>query len=309
MLHVLAVRLGTPPFEPGSRFQYSGLAYDVAAMIVERVSGQPYIRFVEDRLFAPLGFRDSFARPAFFADWPSPRTLGYRERAGRWERFEIFDGEDFHGGSNWYVSALDLTRWAAAFARGAGLAPAVQRAATEPARLDDGSELGFSGGSWRCDGARLRCQYNGDLRAFQTFVYWDRWRQETVVYVANSTLPTWQRTRIARDLVALLAGSPAPASDPTPLLRVARDAMAPLAGVYRSRTYGAVEFRVEKDRLSLHPAQGPAYPAYRVTADTYYVPGLDYWLGFSGKTVPEALHVRTIHGDETALRQSSARPA
>jgi len=309
LLRVLALRMSVPPFEPGSRFEYSSLGFDVAAMVVERVSGQPYARFVQQRLLGPLGFRQSFARPAFFADWPGPRTLGYRERAGRWERFEVFDGEDFHGGSNWYVSALDLTRWASAFARGSGLPPAVQRAATEPARLDDRSELGFSVGSWHCDRARLRCRFDGDLRAFQTFVYWDRSRQETVVFVANSTLPPWQRTRIARDLVALLAGAPAPLSDTTPLLRVAREAMAPLAGVYRSAAFGPVEFRVDNDKLSLHPAEGPSYPAYRVTADTYYVPGLDCWLGFSGPAAPEALHIRTIHGDERALRQSSARPA
>lgn len=309
MLRVLANRQSAPSFVPGSRFEYSSLGYDVAALVVERVSGQPYTRFVQDRLLGPLGLRDSFPRPAFFADWPGPRTLGYRDRDGRWERFDVFDGEDFHGGSNWYVSALDLTRWAMAFARGTGLPSAVQAAVTQPARLDDGSTLGFSAGSWFCDGAGARCQYTGALRAFQTFVHWDRSRQETVVYVSNSTLPPWQRTRIARDLVALLSGAPAPESDPTPLLRVTRGATAPLAGIYRSAALGAVEFRVDKDRLSLHPAQGPSYPVYRVTADTYYVPGLDYWLGFSGDAKPEALHIRTIHGDIKALRQSSARPA
>jgi hypothetical protein len=72
---------------------------------------------------------------------------------------------------------------------------------------------------------------------------------------------------------------------------------------------GCVPKRVDKDRLSLHSAKGPSYPAYRVTADTYHVPGLDYWLGFSGDAKPEALHIRTIHGDVKALRQSSARPA
>ena len=309
MLRVLATRRPAPSFPPGSRFEYSSLGYDIAGLVVERVAAQRYTSFVQERLLAPLGLRDSFPRPAFFADWPGPRTLGYRERDARWERFDVFDGEDFHGGSNWYVSALDLTRWAMAFAQGTGLPSAVQAAATQPARLDDGSTLGFTAGSWFCDASRQRCQYTGALHAFQTFVHWDRARKETVVYVSNSTLPPWQRTRIARDLAALLAGAPAPASDPTPLLRVARDAMAPLAGVYRSAALGAIELRVDKERLSLHPAAGPTYPAYRVGADTYYVPGLDYWLGFSGGTKPDVLHIRTIHGDDRALRQSSAPPA
>jgi CubicO group peptidase (beta-lactamase class C family) len=46
-------------FTPGSAFRYSNAGYLLAAMTVERVSGQSFARFVEQRLFKPLGMNDS----------------------------------------------------------------------------------------------------------------------------------------------------------------------------------------------------------------------------------------------------------
>jgi CubicO group peptidase (beta-lactamase class C family) len=61
-------RLAAVPvdFQPGTLWRYSGLhGLDVAARIVEIVSGQPYNLFLKQRLFDPLGMKDTgFALPA-----------------------------------------------------------------------------------------------------------------------------------------------------------------------------------------------------------------------------------------------------
>lgn len=50
---------------PGSAMCYSNFGYQLLGEIVRRVSGQPFWRFVEQRIFAPLGMRDSsFRLPA-----------------------------------------------------------------------------------------------------------------------------------------------------------------------------------------------------------------------------------------------------
>ncbi len=46
-------------FEPGERWQYSQSSINTAARIVEIVSGQPYEVFLEERLFGPLGMKDT----------------------------------------------------------------------------------------------------------------------------------------------------------------------------------------------------------------------------------------------------------
>ena len=44
---------------PGRRFVYSDINYFLLADVVARVSGQPFDAFVRDRLFGPLGMRDT----------------------------------------------------------------------------------------------------------------------------------------------------------------------------------------------------------------------------------------------------------
>jgi CubicO group peptidase (beta-lactamase class C family) len=55
-------------FEPGSRWNY-GVSTDVLGRVIEVISGQPLDRFFAERIFAPLGMRDTFfALPADRAD-------------------------------------------------------------------------------------------------------------------------------------------------------------------------------------------------------------------------------------------------
>jgi CubicO group peptidase (beta-lactamase class C family) len=56
-------RLGAMPvdFQPGTKWAYSGGAgFDVLARIVEIASGQTFDQFLQQRLFEPLGMRDTF---------------------------------------------------------------------------------------------------------------------------------------------------------------------------------------------------------------------------------------------------------
>jgi len=47
-------------FEPGTKWQYSNVGLATLGRIVEVVSGQPYDQFLAERIFAPLGMKDTF---------------------------------------------------------------------------------------------------------------------------------------------------------------------------------------------------------------------------------------------------------
>jgi CubicO group peptidase (beta-lactamase class C family) len=59
-LQTLITRLSDEPlvFPPGKRFLY-GMCCDVQGYIIEKLSGQTLDRFLEQRIFAPLGMRDT----------------------------------------------------------------------------------------------------------------------------------------------------------------------------------------------------------------------------------------------------------
>jgi CubicO group peptidase (beta-lactamase class C family) len=60
-------------FEPGTRWQYSNTGYVVAGMIVEKVSAEPLLTFLNQRIFGPLGMhpldQDDTNTPAFPAGY------------------------------------------------------------------------------------------------------------------------------------------------------------------------------------------------------------------------------------------------
>jgi CubicO group peptidase (beta-lactamase class C family) len=55
-------------FEPDSKWQYSNASINTAGRIIEVVSGMPYEEFLDKRLFAPLGMKDT-------TFWPSEEQL------------------------------------------------------------------------------------------------------------------------------------------------------------------------------------------------------------------------------------------
>lgn len=74
-----------PEFAPGTQWKYSNTNYVVAAMIIQRVTGQPWDVEVEHRIIAPLSLRHTYStggnpsRPADDQDFPGGRYgLGLR---------------------------------------------------------------------------------------------------------------------------------------------------------------------------------------------------------------------------------------
>ncbi len=55
-------------FPPGAKYQYSNAGINTAGRIIEVVSGMPYEQFMEERLFKPLGMKDT-------TFWPNAKQV------------------------------------------------------------------------------------------------------------------------------------------------------------------------------------------------------------------------------------------
>lgn len=302
LLEVTARIAPQPAFPPGTRFEYSNLGFDAAALVIEQVTGLGYEAFLRERFLSPLGMTRTFARPARLADWTGVRTMGYAWKAGAWQAVDVFDGEAFLGASNLYFSASDLSRWARANAAGTAVPPEVLAAGQRRPRIG-GRPSHITGLNWYCDDAQERCYYTGSLNAFHGLAYWDRRRDETVVMVANSSLPPWRTITLQRDLVAALSGTaatPAPAPAFQPLGKSSRPGA---AGAWVSEATGPMTVSLRAgDRLRLQVGAGLAFDMFQVSPEVFYVPGPDWWVAFSGGERPEAMHVRGMFVDAVARR-------
>ena len=301
MLRVVAKQAPAPTFQPGTRFEYSNLGFDVAALVIERVTGQKYDAFLKERFFSRLGMKRTFARPARLADWMGVRTLGYRWRDAAWQPFDVFDMEAFLGASNLYFSASDLGRWASANAAGTALSASADSAGARRS-LIDGKPSGINELSWYCDETGMRCYYTGMLNAFHSLVYWDRGRNESIALVTNSTVPPWQVITLQRNLVDTLAGRPARVDAPTPFREFSRDTQSVAAGTYAAEGIGFATIEADSRGLSLRVDCGLKFGMFRVSRDVFYVPGTDYWIAFGGGTQPATLYLRSMFLDATLSR-------
>ncbi len=71
-------------FEPGTRWMYSNMGIDTLGRIVEVASGMKYEDFLKQRIFDPLGMKDSFFYPP--AAKRERIAMVYGKRDGKWER-------------------------------------------------------------------------------------------------------------------------------------------------------------------------------------------------------------------------------
>ncbi len=108
-------RLGAVPldFQPGTQWRYSGGAgFDVLARVVEVASGQTFDRFLRQRLFEPLGMKDTFF---VVPDDSKPRLASiYRGSAKGLEKLPV---PGFLSGTTYFSGAGGLTSSTEDYAR------------------------------------------------------------------------------------------------------------------------------------------------------------------------------------------------
>lgn len=95
-------------FEPGTKWSYCNTGYNLAAIIVSRVSGQPFAQFCRQRVFEPLGmthtsWRDDFRRVV------KGRAIAYDEAKEGYRQDMPF--ENIHGNGGLLTTVGDLLRW------------------------------------------------------------------------------------------------------------------------------------------------------------------------------------------------------
>jgi D-aminopeptidase len=106
------VRQGDVNFAPGDKMLYNNGGYHLLSLAIERVSGQPFEQFLEERLFAPLGMVDTASVPSDFEIHRGMATLHVAQPDGRWRR-GIFPTEEVRGEGAIVSTIDDMLRWLA----------------------------------------------------------------------------------------------------------------------------------------------------------------------------------------------------
>ena len=122
-------------FTPGTNWSYSNTGYNLAAIIVSRVSGQSFADFTRDRIFKPMGmthtsWRDDYTRIV------KHRAIAYDASPEGFREDMPF--ENVHGNGGLLTTVGDLLRWNEHFASPKIVDAAFVAEQQTPGRFSDG---------------------------------------------------------------------------------------------------------------------------------------------------------------------------
>lgn len=173
-------------FAPGSRFRYSNTGYALLALIVEKVSGRSFARFLEENIFDPLGMAGTVAHEEGISK-VERRAYGYSEKSGRFERTDQSLTSAVLGDGGIYSSVEDLWLWDQAL-YGTRLLPAETLAmafqAGAPTSDQPGSGYGYGWYVASHRGTRKIWHY-GETIGFSTYLARYPDRRLTIILLTN----------------------------------------------------------------------------------------------------------------------------
>lgn len=206
ILRVLAEQRPPVRFAPGEKWEYLNTGYTLLALVLERVSGTAYADFLRQRVFEPLGMKDTCVRTVLSREQPKDLALGFMRRSALKEDFVLPSALPVHGfmtqfgglvgARNVHSTAGDLLRWILAL-RGSRLVKAATLAQVlAPVRLRDGSvarmEVGAPVPSAYGLGWFLRTDapgaywHTGGYPGYSTFLEWDQDHGRAIIVLDNS---------------------------------------------------------------------------------------------------------------------------
>src|SRR6478735_5226625 len=143
--HVLDIvsRQKSLNFTPGDHYSYSNTGYNLAAIIVSRVSGMPFAEFEQKRIFQPLGlthtsWRDDHTRIV------KGRAIAYEEQNGEYHTLMPF--ENVHGNGGLLTTVGDLLKWNENFVNATVGDAALLRMMETPGQFNDGKPQAYAFG-------------------------------------------------------------------------------------------------------------------------------------------------------------------
>jgi CubicO group peptidase (beta-lactamase class C family) len=188
-------------FPTGRRYEYNNTNFLLMAVVIERIAGKPFARFMHDEIFAPAGMVDTFIydSPASVparSVHPCNNALGYEFKNKTWvenwgtvperqeKHLEVGDGAI-------WSNLADMASWDAAVRSNRFLTPETMRRALMPSKTRDGRTNPYGLG-WA-----LFMTRSGHIGGFGHAGYWGGFRTDyhndfdsnhTVVVLSNRGL-------------------------------------------------------------------------------------------------------------------------
>jgi len=209
-------------FEPGSEFRYSNSAFILLAYLIERISGQSYSDFLQERILKPLGMKDSGVE----SNGPivANRASGYANDANGLVNAEYLSMPSSIGSGALYSTTEDLLRWT----RGLFDGKLLKAASLEKMLTPFKNEYALGVIVSYEKGIKI-IRHSGAIQGFQSLLAYFPEEKMTIVVLANLE---GAADGLARRLHGFLHGETVVLPSEKHEIKLPEDVLKKLAGIY-----------------------------------------------------------------------------
>lgn len=268
-------------WEPGTRYRYSNVGYSLLGAIIEIASGQPYERYVHERLFRPAGmtktgyvipeWRDGEIAHGYASgrDWGTPLERPWAEDGPWW---------NLRGNGGMLSTVHDLYRWHIALEEGRVLSDASRKEAQTPQVPENEEGTSYYGYGWAIfplSGGKRLIAHNGGNGAF--FADLRRYVDDDVVLVLTANQENRHTLHVWRQVVRRTFGKEWEPYVPKERITVDPALFGAYEGVFEISPELRLTVTREGDRLFLQAPDAPPYQLFAESEVRYFaeeIPGV-----------------------------------
>ncbi|MBA2260896.1 MAG: beta-lactamase family protein [Acidobacteria bacterium] len=266
-------------FPSGTQWSYSNTGYNLAAVLVSRVSGKSFAEFSQERIFGPLGmtrtsWRDDYTRIV------KGRAIAYSSAADGFRTNMPF--ENVHGNGGLLTTVGDLLKWNENFVTPKVGDAAFVKIQQEPGRLNDGQPHEYALGlTVRPYKGVPEVSHSGATAGYRAHL--TRFPEQHLSVAVLCNVSTGTATQYAQTVAELYLGDAIKAMTAPPAQRPARSAttftpetkdLAAYAGRYYSEE-AEVVYEIALDGAAIVMKRRPdmTFPLRPVARDEFSGPG------------------------------------
>lgn len=269
-------------FQPGEKWNYSNSGYVLLGYLIEKISGQPYDKFVQENIFTPLGMKDSGydSHSAVIVR----RASGYSPSANGPVNAGYIDMSIPLSAGALYSTTEDLLRWEQGLFGGKVLSAASLQKMTTPFLHDYVCGLGVS----TVKGHKV-IEHGGGIEGFNTQLSYYPEDRLTVVVLGN--LNGSAPGEIAPKMAALAHGETVVLPTERREIAVPAKILAQYVGSYELAPDFVMVVTLEGDQLMTQATGQPKIPIFAESETTFFLKVVDAQLEFFKSEKGQVTHL------------------
>jgi len=249
-------------FEPGAGYHYSNSGYVVLGKIIERASGRSYYDYVREKIFLPLGMKESGVGGDDH-DAPVLAVGSMQGRDGRLVRAPVIHPSLGYSAGAFYSTVEDLLKWD----RGLDSTKILSRSALEKMFTSSQGNYGYGWLIMETWGRR-DIAHGGGAPGFSSWV--ERWPDERAFVAVLSNNGRTPAGEIGRSLAAILFGQEYQPPQSREIIPMDPDGLDEYVGTYRIDAQNSRRIIRRGDALFAERAGGQRYPIVPYDKDRFF---------------------------------------